>query len=106
MAAWLARAPTAVICASDQIAIGLMSGLAKAGLDVPTDMSIVGFDDIASAAYVSPSLTTIRQDRIGLGRAAAKVILKQINKATAQERCICTLPVALIPRQSSAAPRS
>lgn len=102
----LPERPTAVICAFDQIAIGLMSGLAKAGLNVPADMSIVGFDDIVSAAYVSPSVTTIRQDRIGLGRTAAKVILKQTNKATAQERGICTPPVSLIPQQSSATPRS
>lgn len=102
----LSERPTAVVCASDQLAIGLMSGLANAGLKVPEDMSIVGFDDIASAAYVTPSLTTVRQDRIGLGQAAARVILKQIKQPKTQERCICTLPVSLIARKSSSEIRS
>ncbi|NVO25024.1 LacI family DNA-binding transcriptional regulator [Donghicola mangrovi] len=104
--AGLSPRPTAVICTSDQIAIGLMSGLRERGLSVPDDVSVVGFDDIASAAYVTPSLTTIRQDRIGLGRAAAQVMLKRIGVGKAPEACVCTLPVSLMTRHSTAAPKA
>ena len=59
---------TAVFSANDQMALGLTHAFHQAGLNVPGDISIVGFDDIPEAAYFSPPLTTIRQDFADLGR--------------------------------------
>lgn len=71
--------PSAVFCASDETAFGLVSGLNAAGLSVPEDMSVIGFDDIDLAGYYSPGLTTIRQDRQGLGRRAAERLLARLD---------------------------
>lgn len=68
----LARDPsvTAVFCGNDEIAMGVMRGLRDEGLTVPGDVSVVGFDDHPLSAMWSPSLTTARQDFVGLGRRA------------------------------------
>lgn len=75
-----AERPSAVLCSSDQLAIGLISGLAAQGLSVPGDISVVGFDDIAYAPFAAPPLTTIRQDRLALGRAAAQLMLDSLSR--------------------------
>lgn len=67
--------PTAVFCISDEMAIGLMRTLISAGLRVPQDISVAGFDDIEFAAVAEPSLTTIHQPRRELGQAAASVLI-------------------------------
>jgi DNA-binding LacI/PurR family transcriptional regulator len=54
--------PTAVFCANDQTALGMLRALTEHGLAVPTDVSVVGFDDVPDSAYFSPPLTTVRQD--------------------------------------------
>jgi hypothetical protein len=59
----MAERPTAVFCAADMVAFGLIAGLQAGGLSVPGDISVVGFDDIDMSEYYVPSLTTIRQDR-------------------------------------------
>lgn len=71
--------PTAVFCASDQVAFGLMSTLTAKGLRVPEDISVVGFDDIELSEYYVPALTTIRQDRHGLGVQAAQLLMNHIG---------------------------
>ncbi|MFE7845855.1 LacI family DNA-binding transcriptional regulator [Microbacterium sp. NPDC057407] len=66
---------TAVFCANDQMALGVLGGLADLGLDVPRDVSVVGFDDVADAAHYRPPLTTVRQDFDGLAeRAVARLV--------------------------------
>lgn len=67
--------PTAVFCTSDEMAIGLMRTLLSAGIRVPQDISVAGFDDIDFAAVAEPSLTTVRQPRQQLGRAAATALI-------------------------------
>ena len=67
--------PGAVFVASDQMAVGLLHALATAGLRVPEDVSVVGFDDIPEAAHLSPPLTTLRQDFVGLGQDAMAAVL-------------------------------
>jgi LacI family repressor for deo operon, udp, cdd, tsx, nupC, and nupG len=67
--------PTAVFCTSDAMAIGLMRTLLSAGIRVPQDISVAGFDDIDFAAVAEPSLTTIRQPRRELGQAAAAALI-------------------------------
>lgn len=64
------RAPTAVIVANDQMALGLIGGLRGSGLDVPTQVSVTGFDDNADAAFYTPPLTTVRLDLAGEARRA------------------------------------
>jgi DNA-binding LacI/PurR family transcriptional regulator len=66
--------PTAVFVANDQMAIGLMRALDEAGLTVPDDMSIVGFDDTPEAEFLNPPLTTVRQNFQEVGRRAIAVL--------------------------------
>ena len=91
-------APTAVFCDNDEMAIGLMSGLAELGLSVPEDISLVGFDNIEMAAYARVPLTTVRQRRAVIGQEAARLLLAQRDGAAGQTR---VLPVELCPRGST-----
>ncbi|MGA9762144.1 MAG: substrate-binding domain-containing protein [Gaiellaceae bacterium] len=67
-------APDAIFCASDVMAIGALWMLNQIGAEVPDDVAVVGFDDIDLARLVKPSLTTIRQDKVGLGAAAVEIM--------------------------------
>jgi DNA-binding LacI/PurR family transcriptional regulator len=69
---------TAVFCFNDIAAIGAMRALRDAGLRVPEDVSVVGFDDILSAAYATPSLTTVRQPLTEMGKRGAQILLERI----------------------------
>ena len=69
---------TAVFCFNDIAAIGAIRALKDAGLTVPGDVSVVGFDDIQSAAYTTPSLTTVRQPLSEMGKRGAQVLLERI----------------------------
>ena len=93
-----------MICASDQLAVGFASGLHARGLRVPDDVSLVGFDDIQTAEFVIPPLTTIRQDRMRLGAQAAGLLLRQIAGAACPADKVITLPVSLQIRGSTCAP--
>lgn len=77
----LARRPdfTAVFAANDLMAIGLMHGFRDAGIEVPRQVSVVGFDDIPVAAHVWPPLTTVHQDFPQIGRRAMHILLAQIR---------------------------
>lgn len=99
-AAVAAARPTAVFCDNDEMAIGLMTGLAALGLRVPQDISLVGFDNIEMAAYAPVPLTTVRQRRAVLGQEAARQLLRQRDGAPEQTR---VLPVELCVRQSTGA---
>jgi DNA-binding LacI/PurR family transcriptional regulator len=67
--------PTAVVVANDQMALGLMAGLAAVGLELPRDASVVGFDDTPDAAFYRPALTTIRLDLAGEARRCVAEVL-------------------------------
>jgi len=69
---------TAIFCFNDIAAIGAIRALKDAGLSVPGDVSVVGFDDIQSAAYSTPSLTTVRQPLTEMGKRGAQVLLERI----------------------------
>ncbi len=71
--------PTAIFAANDLMAMGAMVAIREAGLAIPDDMAIVGFDDIASARLISPSLTTIRQFQHRMGQRAAEMLLERIR---------------------------
>ena len=96
--------PTAVFCAADMVAFGLISGLVAGGLKVPGDISVVGFDDIEMSRSYVPALTTIRQDRHQLGRRAAEVLLGKVATTSHALPSNSTLPVELVIRASTAPP--
>jgi LacI family transcriptional regulator len=91
--------PDAVFAASDQMAIGAMAAIHESGLRVPEDIALVGFDDIETAQYTQPPLTTVHQDLLGQGQLAVNLLLARINgAATAVETQ--TLPAELVIRRS------
>jgi LacI family transcriptional regulator len=92
--------PDAVFAASDVMAIGAISAIEKAGLCVPDDIAIAGFDDVPYATFVSPQLTTVRQDAPAQGIAAAEGLLRMIADPSASPIEL-VVPVELIVRESS-----
>jgi LacI family transcriptional regulator len=95
--------PTAVFAASDEMAVGALLAARAAGLGVPADLAVVGFDDIEVASLVDPALTTVAQDKPGFGTAAAGALLAMIDDATAPEPV--RLPTKLVVRDSCGATR-
>ena len=79
----LADRPTAVVCANDLCAVGLMNRLQDKGLTIPKDMSVTGFDGIALGEYVRPALTTVRSTPARVGKTAALLLLDTIRNPTA-----------------------
>jgi DNA-binding LacI/PurR family transcriptional regulator len=71
--------PTAVFAANDEMAVGLIAAAHDLGLEVPRDLSVVGFDDVPYARHLRPALTTVRQDFGELGRRAIGVLLDEIE---------------------------
>jgi DNA-binding LacI/PurR family transcriptional regulator len=101
--------PTAILCFSDLIARGVIEAATAAGLDVPDDLTVVGFDDDPLAAVGRPALTTVRQDVGAKGRAAARALFEAMDGARAGTRARPThtlLPTELVIRDSSAPARS
>ena len=97
--------PTAVFCASDQVAFGLIAKLTEAGVRVPQDISVVGFDDIEQAEYFVPRLTTIRQDRQLLGQTAADLMVHRLEDEDPDPGALVkVLDVELVVRDSTAPP--
>jgi len=97
--------PTAVFCAADMVAFGLIAGLQEGGLSVPGDISVIGFDDIDMSEYYVPSLTTIRQDRHRLGREAAEALLVRLGPGAAGSASSRTVvDLELVARNSTAPP--
>jgi LacI family repressor for deo operon, udp, cdd, tsx, nupC, and nupG len=95
--------PTGVFCASDEMACGFIGALQHAGVEIPRQASVVGFDDIEVAAHLTPALTTIRQPRRLIGERAAQLLIGMIEQPA---RLVETelIPVQLIQRQSVARP--
>jgi len=93
--------PTAVITANDMMALGAMAEFRDAGLEIPRDISIVGFDDIAFAALANPPLTTVCLPRDELGRRAVEALLETISHPE-QQRGDVSIPTHLIIRSSTA----
>jgi LacI family transcriptional regulator len=96
----LSEPPDAIFCASDRMAVGAMFACEEAGLRVPEDISIVGFDDEDFSSQVSPSLTSVRQDQSGLGTAAVEAILRMLDDPAESPPTI-VLPADLVVREST-----
>jgi LacI family transcriptional regulator len=99
--------PTAVFAVSDHEAMFVHHAATQRGLDIPRDLSIVGFADLDFAATVDPPLTTMRQKPIEIGRLAAKLIMDRIDgDMTEAERTTIKVKADLIVRDSTAPPKS
>ena len=94
----LPHEPTAIFTYNDVTAIGVMLEAREQGIDIPGRLSLIGFDDIETAQFVSPPLTTIRQPREAMGRAAMEMVLALLNGEETGDRI---LPCELIVRQST-----
>ena len=101
MAELLRRGPIdAVFVASDVVAFGAIAAIREAGLRVPDDISVVGFDDIALAAFFDPPLTTVRLPAYDLGVAVGTALLDRVAGRPVPDRTL--LPTELIVRSSTA----
>jgi len=75
----LPERPTAILASSDAMAFGVMQAAQEAGLNIPEDLSLVGFDDIPEASYVRPALTTVRQPLNEMGRVGSRILMQHIE---------------------------
>ena len=100
----LPKRPTAIFAANDVTAIRVLSAATMIGLHVPSELSVVGFDDIPQASLVSPSLTTVRQPLGAMGQAAMEMLF-EILAGTEQDTHL-RMPTELIVRESTAPPAS
>ncbi|WP_137991704.1 LacI family DNA-binding transcriptional regulator [Streptomyces vilmorinianum] len=102
----LAERPTAVFCANDLLALGVLQSLYAAGVRVPDDIAIVGYDDIEFAAAATVPLTSVRQPALTIGARAAELLLQETGEGAGdhQHEHVILQP-ELVVRQSSLAPR-
>ncbi len=97
--------PTAIFASSDQMAFGVYEAVRQAGLRVPEDVSVVGFDDLPEVRWSSPPLTTVRQPLCEMGRLAARTVLHLAQGDTVDSLGI-ELATDLVVRDSTAPPRT
>lgn len=93
---------TALFAHSDLLALGAVRELRAHGLEVPRDVSVIGFDDIEVAAFTDPPLTTVRQPMEAVGALAASLVIGQIGERTTPQKKTHLLPGTLIARESVA----
>lgn len=97
------QAPRALVCANDQTAIGVMKALQRAGLRIPEDIAVTGFDGIQLGEHLRPSLTTVVQPMAELGRTAVNMLKERMDDPSAPSRAV-ELSVHLEPRASCGCP--
>lgn len=93
--------PTAVFARNDFTALGALNAIKRAGLRIPEDIAVVGYDDIPLAAHTSPALTTVRQPTREQGRAAAEFLLRRIEGDREQPRMERSFSCELVVREST-----
>ncbi|MHB1500661.1 MAG: LacI family DNA-binding transcriptional regulator [Candidatus Dormibacteria bacterium] len=91
--------PQAIVSANDQMAVGALTALSKAGLSVPNDVALTGFDDIQLASYVAPALTTVRQPMRQLGAECVRLVVDRLAHPRVRSTEV-VLPTQLIVRGS------
>ncbi|NJN53793.1 MAG: LacI family transcriptional regulator [Anaerolineae bacterium] len=96
--------PTAVFASNDISAMGVIDAARSRGLNVPGDLSVIGFDDIPMSAIFSPQLTTMRQPLQEMGKTATQLLLSLIDRQRERPASI-VLPTELMHRESTAPPR-
>lgn len=99
----LAKPPTAIFAANDEMAIGVLDAVRVRGLKIPEDVSVVGFDDIPAASFVPPGLTTVRQPLEDIAQTAVSSVLNQLDTRAKDVRRV-EFPSRLIVRGSTAPP--
>jgi LacI family transcriptional regulator len=95
--------PTAIFASNDLSAIGAIDAVRERGLNIPGDISIIGFDDIPQASLVYPKLTTVRQPLVQIGQVAARLLLEKIDNPEKEARRV-TLATELVIRDSCVPP--
>ena len=100
----LKRLPTAVAASNDWTAIGALHAIDRAGLRVPGDISLVGFDDIPLVSYTNPALTTVRTSASAVGATAFNALFALIGEER-PEGAVYQVPTRLVPRESTAKPK-
>ncbi|CAM5240870.1 LacI family transcriptional regulator OS=Streptomyces alboniger OX=132473 GN=CP975_09850 PE=4 SV=1 [Streptomyces alboniger] len=100
----IGRGCTAIVCASDMMALGAVRAARERGLDVPRDISVVGYDDSPLIAFTDPPLTTVRQPVQAMGQAAVRTLLEEIGGTPAPHSEFVFLP-ELVVRDSTASGR-
>jgi LacI family transcriptional regulator len=98
------KRPTAVFCANDLLALGVLQEMTRRGVRVPQDIAIVGYDDIEFAAAAAVPLSSVRQPREQLGRTAAQLLLEEIEAGTRHEHRHVVFQPELVVRESSTGP--
>ncbi|WP_410538806.1 LacI family DNA-binding transcriptional regulator [Streptomyces sp. KL2] len=99
------RGCTAVICASDMMALGAIRAARQRGLAVPGDVSVIGFDDSPLIAFTDPPLTTIRQPVTAMGQAAVRALLEEIGGTPAPHSEFVFLPELVVRGSTASAPQ-
>ncbi|MEM6326826.1 MAG: substrate-binding domain-containing protein, partial [Bacteroidota bacterium] len=97
----LGERPDAVFCANDLMAFGLMRVARVAGLSIPTDLAIVGFDDVPTASLIDPALTTVAMPKAALGRAAADLLRQKLDGSDGSGAGPLVLDASLVVRGST-----
>ena len=100
----LKNRPTAVFARNDFTAMGALNAIKRAGLRIPEDIALIGYDDIPLASHTSPTLTTVRQPTREQGRAAAEFLLRRIEGDREQPRAEKSFPCELVIRESTVPP--
>ena len=101
----IGRGATGIICASDPLALGAIRAARRGGLDVPGDVSVVGYDDSAFMSCIDPPLTTVRQPIEAIGRAAVEMLTGQIEGSAVSADELFFEP-EMVARGSTAAARA
>lgn len=91
--------PTAIFTGGDKLAIGAIEAIKEAGLNVPDDISVIGFDDSEPAQYITPKLTTVRQSCAEIGKEAADILIDQITSKQ-KSKVDKIIPTELVIRES------
>lgn len=91
--------PTAIFAGSDLQAMGVYEAARQLGLRIPEDLSVVGFDDVQTAAFLGPALTTVRQPLQDMARAAVRMLVEALSTDVIQPHII--MPTSLVVRNST-----
>ncbi|MGA4842392.1 LacI family DNA-binding transcriptional regulator [Streptomyces sp. G45] len=103
--ALLDRGCTAVVCASDMMALGAVRAARERGLGVPDEVSVVGFDDSVLIAFTDPPLTTVRKPVPAMGQAAVRTLLEEIGGTPAPQSEFVFMPELVVRGSTAASPR-
>lgn len=100
----LAERPTAIIAINDLLAMGAIRAISDAGLQIPKDISLVGYDDIAMAKYMVPRLTTVSKDVTTLGRSAVQLLISRLQEPDRAYQIEESFPQFIIRESTGPAP--